>query len=91
LFLKSDSDKDNLEFKDNQPICYNNQNYIKRFIGGNMTYKTVQQVADELQLSVITIRRKIRSGELKAYTVGKSYRIADEDIEKFIKGDNNGI
>jgi len=27
LFLKSDSDKDNLEFKDNQPICYNNQNY----------------------------------------------------------------
>jgi len=27
LFLKSDSNKDNLEFKDNQPICYNNQNY----------------------------------------------------------------
>jgi putative transposase len=27
LFLKSDSDKDNLEFKDNQPICYNNQSY----------------------------------------------------------------
>ena len=27
MFLKSDSDKENLEFKDNQPICYNNQNY----------------------------------------------------------------
>jgi putative transposase len=27
MFLKFDSDKDNLEFKDNQPICYNNQNY----------------------------------------------------------------
>jgi IS605 OrfB family transposase len=27
LFLKSGSDKDNIEFKDNQPICYNNQNY----------------------------------------------------------------
>lgn len=26
-FLKSNSDKENLEFKDNQPICYNNQNY----------------------------------------------------------------
>ena len=26
-FLKSDSNKDNIEFKDNQPICYNNQNY----------------------------------------------------------------
>jgi len=52
-----------------------------------MTYKTVQQVADELQLSVITIRRKIRSGELKAYKIGKSYRITDEDVEKFIKGE----
>ncbi len=27
LFLKSSSDKENIEFKDNQPICYNNQNY----------------------------------------------------------------
>lgn len=26
-FLKSDSKKDNIEFKNNQPICYNNQNY----------------------------------------------------------------
>jgi len=27
LFLNSGSDKDNIEFKANQPICYNNQNY----------------------------------------------------------------
>jgi IS605 OrfB family transposase len=27
LFLKSDSNKDNLEFKNNQPICYNNRTY----------------------------------------------------------------
>jgi len=27
LFKKSNSDKENLEFKPNQPICYNNQNY----------------------------------------------------------------
>ncbi len=27
LFLKSNSDKENIEFKANQPICYNNQNY----------------------------------------------------------------
>ena len=27
LFLKSGSEKDNIDFKDNQPICYNNQNY----------------------------------------------------------------
>jgi hypothetical protein len=27
LFFKSDSDKDNIEFKANQPVYYNNQNY----------------------------------------------------------------
>ncbi|MCK8825973.1 RNA-guided endonuclease InsQ/TnpB family protein [Fuchsiella alkaliacetigena] len=27
LFEKSDSKKDNIDFKKNQPICYNNQNY----------------------------------------------------------------
>ena len=26
-FLKSNSNKENIEFKNNQPICYNNQNY----------------------------------------------------------------
>jgi hypothetical protein len=26
-FLKSNSKKENIEFKENQPICYNNQNY----------------------------------------------------------------
>ncbi len=26
-FIKSDSDKENITFKKNQPICYNNQNY----------------------------------------------------------------
>jgi excisionase family DNA binding protein len=29
----------------------------------------------------------IKRGKLKAYTVGKSYRIAEEDVEKFIKGE----
>jgi excisionase family DNA binding protein len=52
-----------------------------------MNYKTVQQVADELQLHPETIRRMIKRGKLKAYIVGKSYRIADEDVEKFIKGE----
>ena len=46
----------------------------------------MQQVADELQLHPETIRKMIKRGKLKAYTIGKSYRISDEDVEKFIKG-----
>ena len=45
----------------------------------------MQQVASELQVHPETIRRAIKRGELKAYTIGKSYRVADEDIDEFMK------
>ena len=49
-----------------------------------MPYKTVQQVADDLQLDPETVRRKIRQGELKAYSIGRSYRISDEQVNEFL-------
>lgn len=53
-----------------------------------MIYKTVQQIAKELQVHEQTVRRKIYNGELKAYKVGSSYRISDKQLENYLKGDN---
>lgn len=50
-----------------------------------MAYKTVQQIAEELQVHEQTIRRKIYSGELNAYKVGSSYRISDEQLKKYLE------
>jgi excisionase family DNA binding protein len=41
---------------------------------------TVEQVADRLNLHVRTVRSYVREGKLKAVRIGKSYRIAGEDL-----------
>lgn len=46
---------------------------------------TTEQVAELLQVSVITVRRYIKSGKLKASKIGKDYRIKESDIDNFLK------
>ena len=50
-----------------------------------MSLMTVQQVAEELDMHPETIRRKIKSGDLKAYTTGRSYRISEEQLMNFLQ------
>jgi len=45
---------------------------------------TTKQAAEVLQVSVITIRRYIKSGKLKASKIGKDYRIKESDIENLL-------
>jgi excisionase family DNA binding protein len=44
---------------------------------------TVDDVADLLGLHVKTVRGYVRDGRLKATRIGKSYRIAADDLEAF--------
>ena len=50
-----------------------------------MSLMTVQQVAEELDMHPETIRRKIKAGDLKAYTTGRSYRISEEQLLEFLE------
>jgi excisionase family DNA binding protein len=45
---------------------------------------SVDQVAERLGLHVRTVRGYVRDGRLKALRIGKSYRIAHEDLETFL-------
>jgi len=48
-------------------------------------YYTVREAADVLRVSVPTVRRWIRSGQLKAYRVGKrSIRISSSDLVSMV-------
>ena len=42
---------------------------------------TVQEVADRLRLSYVTIWRWIKSGHLGAVRVGSQWRIREDDID----------
>jgi excisionase family DNA binding protein len=48
-------------------------------------YQTVQELADRLEVAEATVRRWIKSGELRAIDIGKGWRIADADLERFLK------
>lgn len=43
-----------------------------------------EELADKLRLNKVTIYRQIRSGRLRAYKIGRSYRIATRDAEEFL-------
>ncbi|HWD29655.1 MAG TPA: helix-turn-helix domain-containing protein [Rhizomicrobium sp.] len=44
-------------------------------------FYTIEQVAEQLNLHVKTVRNYVRDGKLKATRIGKSYRIARGDLE----------
>lgn len=47
-------------------------------------YQTVQELSDRLEVAEATVRQWIKSGELRAIDIGKGWRIADADLERFL-------
>jgi excisionase family DNA binding protein len=47
-------------------------------------YLTVAEVAGLLRVSNMTVYRLIEAGELPAGRVGKSFRIREEDLDKYL-------
>lgn len=44
-----------------------------------------KEVAELLQLNILTVYEYVRDGRLKAIRFGRSYRIEEKESEKFIK------
>ncbi|MEI6144326.1 MAG: helix-turn-helix domain-containing protein [Candidatus Berkelbacteria bacterium] len=57
-----------------------------------MEYKfiTVEEVANILNVTKMTIYRYIKKGTISAYKVGRDYRIKKEDFDDFIKKARKG-
>lgn len=48
-------------------------------------FYTSEDLANKLEVHIMTIYRYIKSGKLKAYKTGKEFRIAHEDYKAFLK------
>lgn len=46
---------------------------------------TLSQVADRLQVSMSTLHRRIKAGELPTVRIGRSLRVRPEDLEAYIE------
>lgn len=54
-----------------------------------MSMYTVYEVAETLKLDAETIRRYINSEKIRAYKIGKEWRVKDSDLLEFIERESN--
>lgn len=47
-------------------------------------YLTVQEVADLMRVSTMTVYRLIKSGDLAAVRVGRSFRVRSDDVDAYL-------
>lgn len=47
-------------------------------------YRT-EELAEKLQVNVMTIYRYIKAGKIKAYKIGKEFRIDEKEFSAFLK------
>jgi excisionase family DNA binding protein len=47
-------------------------------------FVTVAEVADLLRVSNMTVYRLVQAGQLPAIRVGRSYRIREDDVDKYL-------
>ena len=47
-------------------------------------FLTVAEVAAQLRVSTMTVYRLIKAGQLASVRVGKSYRVREEDVDRYL-------
>ncbi len=50
----------------------------------NKELMTSQEVADILKVNIMTIYRYIKAGKIKAYKIGKEFRIEKKEFDNFL-------
>ena len=52
--------------------------------GGRARFMTVAEVAQIMRVSTMTVYRLIKAGDLPSLRVGKSYRIREDDLDRYL-------
>lgn len=48
-------------------------------------FYTAEELAEKLRVNIMTIYRYIKAGKLKAYKLGKEFRIGKKEFNSFLK------
>jgi excisionase family DNA binding protein len=46
---------------------------------------TPNEVAEQLRVSTMTVYRLIKAGDLRAARIGKSFRISEDDVDRYLQ------
>lgn len=55
------------------------------------SYKTIEQVAELLNVSYQTVRDMIVSGKLKAFKAGRQWRIKESELDRYIESRSTSL
>ena len=47
-------------------------------------FYTAQEIADILKVNIMTIYRYVKAGKIKAYKIGKEFRIEKKEFDRFL-------
>ena len=47
-------------------------------------FYTAQELAEKLRVNIMTIYRYIKAGKLRAYKIGKEFRIDKKEFQRFL-------
>lgn len=53
-------------------------------VAKNKEFYLVEELAERLRVSNMTIYRYIKAGKLQAYKIGKEFRITEQEFDKFL-------
>lgn len=56
----------------------------KTQLKNNKEFYTAKELADQLRLNIMTIYRYIKAKKLKAYKIGKEFRIGKKEFKEFL-------
>lgn len=54
-------------------------------MNGKQEFYRAEDLAKKLDVNIMTIYRYIKAGKLKAYKIGKEYRIGKTEFDAFLK------
>ena len=54
----------------------------------SMVFYTIDDVANALRISMLSVMKYVRSGKLKSYKIGRLVRIRKPDFEDFLNNQN---
>lgn len=47
-------------------------------------FYTAKELADKLRVNIMTVYRYIKAGKIKAYKIGKEFRIDKKEFQRFL-------
>lgn len=50
----------------------------------NKEFYTAEELAEKLRVNIMTIYRYIKAGKIKAYRIGKDFRIDSKEFNNFL-------